>query len=311
MIDPNLKAKDRIHKDLPEDLQQLMLKYVLSDEEHESILSDIQKVYYADKTACENPKFIIVLGQTGSGKSNLTSKIVTDNQNAVVIDSDKYKGFRSDSEEILKNHLAEYAFLTAPDSYQHRDEMICETLKRKYNIIMECATSEKEGMFVDLDKIKDAGYKIELAVLGVNEINSLISIHERYESQIKLNYKAAKLTGIKRHDDSYSSLTKVVRDIDENDVNINVYERGIGFPFIPQKVYDTLDETKKFQSATEALQCTQIKDKKFGLECFERKYTQILSDMFYRNAPEKQLEQLESVRQRYNKIREQENNMER
>lgn len=309
MINPNLEAKDRIHSELPEDIKNLMEKYVLTKQEHDDILEDIKKDSYYGKSKVKNPKFIIVLGQTGSGKSNLTAKIISDNPNIVAIDSDKYKEYRPDSQEILRDHLVEYAFLTAPDAYQHRDEMICDAMDKRYNILMECATSEKEGMFVDLDKIQQAGYEVELAVLGVGQLNSMLSVHERYEAQILLNYPAAKLTRLNRHDDSYSSLAKSIKNTQDENIKIMIYERGKNFPFVPEKVYSSTDECQRFQTAVEALEFTRNKDNKETMKNFNERYMSILGQMFHRNAPEQQVQQLESIRSRYKEI--EDNNMER
>lgn len=89
MINPNLRAKDRIYSELPENLKTLMKQYILSEDEHNIILQDIKKQSYANKKPEANPTFYIVTGQTGSGKSNLTSYLYSKNENMVIIDSDK------------------------------------------------------------------------------------------------------------------------------------------------------------------------------------------------------------------------------
>ena len=302
MINPKLKAKDRIFSELPDNIKSLMNEYILSDEDHKDVLDSIKKVAYRGKKVEENPKFIIVLGQTGSGKSNLTAKLIGSNSNLVIIDSDKYKEYRKDTRKILEKHMVEYAFLTAPDAYQHRDEMIYDTMKNKYNILMECATSEKNGMFVDIERIKKQGYTVELNVMGVSELNSLLSIHERYEAQIMLNYPAAKLTGIERHDDSYTSLGKVIKNIENNDIKITIYQRGEKYPYVPEAIYSSNDICQRFSSVTEALEYSQNKDRKNTIERFPERYTTIQNQMFNRSAPESQLQQLEEVRKRYSKL---------
>lgn len=143
----------------------------------------------------------------------------------VVIDSDKYKGFRPDSEEIQKNHQTEYAFLTAPDSYWHRDQMLVDAISKKYNILMECATSKKEGLFIDISKLAQAGYEVEICVLGVSSLNSLLSVHERYENLLECSSSTAKLTGVARHDDSFDSLNTAIKEVQSmRGVKVNVYE---------------------------------------------------------------------------------------
>lgn len=136
MINPRLRAIDRIHDNLPEDLKARMREHILPEEVHQEILKNIMKASYEGKSPVGKPKFIMVVGQTGSGKSNLTASLYASDSNMVVIDSDKYKGFRPDSEEIQRNHQTEYAFLTAPDSYWHRDQMLVDAISKKYNILM-------------------------------------------------------------------------------------------------------------------------------------------------------------------------------
>lgn len=309
MIDPNLKAKDRIYSELPEELKSLMKKYILSEEEHKDVLEAIKDKSYHKKDPVEHPKFIIVLGQTGAGKSHLSRYITQKDNNIVVIDSDKYKSYRLDSEDIQRDHLVEYPYLTAPDAYLHRDEMIYDAMKNNYNVLMECATSMKEGMFVDVNKIINMGYEVEINVLGVSSLNSLLSIHERYEDQISDGNIAAKLTPISRHDDSFESLLKSVRRIDENKICIRTFKRGESFPYIPHLVYQTGNGEKGFQSAIDALTHTQLIDEKLTIANFTNRYSTISQRMLQRKAPSAQTQQLTQVLERFQKTQERQKNL--
>ncbi len=308
MINPKVRAIDRIHQNLQPDLKQLMKKHILSEEEHLRVLENIKEESYTGKNPVKKPKFIIVAGQTGSGKSNLTASIYKkDEGNIVIIDSDRYKAYKADSKEILRNHLVEYAFLTAPDAYLHRDEMIVDAMKKRYNILMECAPSQKEGLFVDVSQLMDAGYNVEINVLGVSSLNSLLSIHERYEAKIKLNDISAKLTGIERHDDSFKALGNIIKDAQKlSGITINVFERGRTYPYVPKEIYFSNSNERIFSCPFEALMCTQHKDGKLAIQNFENRYKTVKCQMDERNAPEAQKEQLEKVWERYEKLREQE-----
>ncbi len=311
MINPNVRAKDRIYSELPEELKALMRKYILSEDEHNLILQDIKKQSYANKKPVSNPTFYIVTGQTGSGKSNLTSYLYSNEENVVVIDSDKYKAYRPDSQEILDEHLAEYAFLTAPDSYLHRDEMIVDAIKSKYNILMECATSEKEGLFVNTEILKKAGYNVEIHALGVSSLNSVMSAHERYEALLEINDNAAKLTSIERHDDSYNSLGKAIMEEQrKKGVKINVYKRGDKRPFIPEEIYNQTDKKGRYSCPYEALIDAQAQDLQKTLPTFEKRYNVLVNQMEIRKAPQKQIEQLKKIKQRYEQIVEKTNGKE-
>lgn len=300
MIDPNLRAMDRIYSELPEKLKELMSQCILSEEEHNEILEEIKKESYENKKPEENPKFFLVAGQTGSGKSNLTSYIYSKNNNIVIIDSDRYKQYRRDNAKLLKNHLAEYAFLTAPDSYLHRDELLTDAIKSKYNILLECAPSEKDGFFVDLNKIQKAGYRPEIDAMAVSSLNSSLSVHERYEDLLEVNNVAPKLTGLSRHDDSFSSMFNSIRKLqNEKGIEINIFKRGKEAPYYPLEVYGTISKPYSYSSPLQALVETQDKDLKETLSKFEERFNLILEKMKNRNAPSSQINQLYQIQERY------------
>lgn len=301
MINPKVRAKERIYSELPEELKKLMEEHILPEEEHMRILKEIMETSYQGKHPVDNPRFIIVCGQTGSGKSNLTASICKKDSNIVIIDSDKYKARRRDSDEILRRHLVEYAFLTAPDAYLHRDEMLVDAISKKYNILMECATSQKDGLFIDIRKLIKLGYDVELCVMGVSSLNSLLSVHERYEALMQLNNSAAKLTGIERHDDSFVSLGTSIQDVQNiKGVNIHVYCRGKEYPFFPSKIYSKNDPDGRFSCALEALMYAQSRDEQETMQTFDARYNVVKSQMDNRSAPEKQREQLRKVKERFN-----------
>ena len=300
MINPGLKAIDRIHDNLPVDLKARMREHILPEEVHQEILKNIKRASYEGKSPVEKPKFIMVVGQTGSGKSNLTASLCAKDSNLVVIDSDKYKGFRPDSEEIQRNHQTEYAFLTAPDSYWHRDQMIVDAISKKYNILMECATSQKEGLFIDISELIKEGYEVEICVLGVSALNSLLSVHERYEDLLEHSSSSAKLTGVARHDDSFKSLNTAIKDVQNmRGVKVNVYERGKEPPYFPKQIYSSTSDERRYSCALEALIDAQSRDEKMILQGFEERVKAVEEKMRRRQAPKTQLEQLAVVQERY------------
>lgn len=315
MIEPKKRAVDRIYSDLPQDLQSLMKKYCLSDEvdamergvedEHAKVLEDIKAISYFNKAPSDNPTFIIVVGQTGSGKSNLSAEILRKNKkqniDVVKIDSDEYKAYRSDSLEIQRKFLSKYGFLTAPDSYRHRDEMIVDAMDKKYNILLEVAPSVKDGLFIDIDKIMQQGYNVELNVIAVSRLNSLLSIHERYEDQLRSNYSAAKLTSISRHDDSYNSLNYAIMKANDKGVAINVYKRGINIPYIPFMIYSSTDDDKRFRTPLDAINSVRANDERDTIRNFNSRYSIIQSQMTLRNAPIEQQNQLHKIGELYEK----------
>ena len=181
--------------------------------------------------------------------------------------------------------------------------MLVDAIKSKYNILMECATSEKEGLFVNTEVLKRAGYNVEIHILGVSSLNSAMSAHERYEALLEINDNAAKLTSIERHDDSYNSLGKTIMEEQrKKGVKINVYKRGTKRPFIPEEIYNQTDKKLRYSCPYEALIDAQSQDLQKTLPTFEKRYNILLNQMEIRQAPQKQIDQLEKIKQRYEQI---------
>ena len=284
-------------------MRDLMQEYLLSDEEYLKTFFYVMAITFYNKVPVENPEIAIVAAQTGSGKSNLTAKLLRKNDNYIFVDSDKYKHFRFDAQEIAKRYPVIYPHLTASDGYDHAADIYEYAIDKKYNIIKESAPSTKKGL-VDLDRnvLKAKNYRISVHILAVGELNSLLSVHERYELQIIHGLKTAKLTGIPRHDESYNVLIQNVKDIepDKDISSINIYVRGINEEgYNPKRIYPS----DKFASTEEAIISARKIDNEKTIKEFEPRYSLVLEEMNKRNAPQAQYEQLEKIRERWEKLK--------
>lgn len=233
----------------------------------------------------------------------MTAKLLRKNDNYIFVDSDKYKHFRFDAQEIAKRYPVIYPHLTASDGYDHAANIYEYAIDKKYNIIKESAPSAKKGL-VDLDRnvLKAKNYRISVHILAVGELNSLLSVHERYELQIIHGLKTAKLTGIPRHDESYNVLIQNVKDIepDKDISSINIYVRGINEEgYNPKQIYPS----DKFASTEEAIISARKIDNEKTIKEFEPRYSLVLEEMNKRNAPQAQYEQLEKIRERWEKLK--------
>ena len=81
----------------------------------------VMAISFYHKKPVDTPKLTIVAAQTGSGKSNLTAKILREDENYVFVDSDKYKHYRFDAIDISNKYPLLYPFLTGPDGYDHAE----------------------------------------------------------------------------------------------------------------------------------------------------------------------------------------------
>lgn len=274
----------------------LMREYLLSDEEYLMTFYYVMAISFYNKKPVNNPKLTIVAAQTGSGKSNLTAKILREDENYIFVDSDKYKHYRFDAIDISKNYPLLYPFLTGPDGYDHAENVYMYALDNKYNIIKETAPSQNKGLLgVDIAKIKEYGYTISLNILAVSGLNSSLSMHERYELQILSGLKTAKLTGLKRHNESYDALIpNLIELLKENEIeSIKIYKRGEETEgFNPNLIYPS----KEYITPIQAIESERLKDLEKTKKELEQRYELLINQMNNRKAPIEQYNQLNIIK---------------
>ena len=291
--------KMQVSSNVDKDTEKLMQEHLLSDEEYLRTFYYVMAISFYHKKPVVNPNLTIVAAQTGSGKSNLTAKILRENDNYIFVDSDKYKHYRFDAIDISKKYPLLYPFLTGPDAYDHAENIYSYALDHQYNIIKETAPSCKKGLIeVDINELKQKNYTISLNILAVSSLNSSLSTHERYELQIISELQTAKLTGLQRHNESYDSLIPNVEEAIKNkEIEvIKIYKRGIlEEEFNPILLYPTLEYKTPIDAIAEERKKDLYKTKKE----FKKRYEFILNQMNKRLAPKEQYEQLEKIKKNY------------
>ena len=274
-----------------DNIKKLMKEHLLSDEEYLKTFYYVMALSFYNKKPVANPEIAIVAAQTGSGKSHLTAKILRENSNYVFVDSDKYKHFRYDAKKIAEDYPVLYPFLTGPDAYDHADNIYKYAVENGYNVIKETAPSPNKSLLgTNIDK----KYKVAVHILAVGNINSSLSVHERYELQIISGLKTAKLTPLIRHNESYEALTGCVdRLINEEKVeNIKVYTRGNkenGFD--PIKIYPS----NEFNSALKAIDSARNNDNAITKRELNKRVERIIDKMNNRNAASEQFNQIKEI----------------
>ena len=275
-----------------DNIKKLMKEHLLSDKEYLKSFFYVMALTFYNKKSVENPEIAVVVAQTGSGKSHLTARILRENENFIFVDSDKYKHFRHDAKKIAKEYPVLYPFLTGPDAYDHADNIYQYAIDNKYNIIKETAPSPNKrllGFYVSND------YKISVHILAVGNINSLLSIHERYELQILNGLTTAKLTPIIRHNESYNAMIDCIKQLieEKSTEDISVYKRGIKKnEFEPIKVYPDI----KYKNPIEAIEETRKNDNEESKLNIDKRIEMIINEMDNRNAKEEHYNQIGEVK---------------
>lgn len=288
--------KTRISPNVKPEIAEMMIEYAMTPEEHERVYDHVRYYCFHKKHPVKNPKIFLVIAQTGGGKSGLTSHIIKNNPNTVIIDSDAFKCFNPRSEEISTKYPTLYGYLTGLDAYLHRDEAYAEALENGYNILIEIAPSSKERLFnINFEELQKHGYTIDANVLAVSKINSLLSIHERFEGQIEAGMTSPKLTDFKRANDSYDAVELVLKDLTElPGVSVSLWKRGTSAQKpneIPLPELLTADKS----NCIKLLSVARKADEQSTLQTAGSRIATIKSQMSRRKAPAEQKAQFAQI----------------
>lgn len=279
--------RNRINPNVDSAIAEEMINFALSEEQFFCILEKIEKDCFCNKKPTKQPVIHIVVAQAGAGKSSVSNLIKQKMPNIVFIDSDKYKKYNPLKDLILQHCPTYFGYLTGLDSYLHRDYIYNKAINQKYNILIEVTPSTKEGLFnIDLNNLKDNGYKIVFNLLAVSKIDSLISIHERYEQELETSNCIPKLTDFDRAIDSVEAINKIAKQLYNTQYDLNLFTReNNNTLFVSNDKHNCLNIFEKLQQKNFEIAKQHAKER---IETIKQK-------MQKRNAPIEQINQFEKI----------------
>ncbi len=287
--------RSKITANVTDDIKELVVKYALTPTQHKQAYEKIEKEFLANKTPVKNPKIYITLAQTGAGKTQLMTKRMQETPNLLHLSVERFKKFNPHLGEIKKLYPTWLGLLTGIDSYMHWEELYQKALLDKYNLIVEIAPSTQKKLFnIDIANLKKLGYEIHIDILAVSKINSLISVHERFEDAIEQNSTTAKLTDFDRAIDSFDSMKLVLSQIvKEDNVSVSVWKRGVKKTenILPVPVLLTTNKNIVLETYQKAINEDEIS----SLKNAGNRIDEIKTKMANRNAPPEQFAQLEKI----------------
>lgn len=288
--------RSRIRPNISPEIANLMIKYAMTPKKHKEILAKIENYCFSDKKSSEKPKLYIMISQTGSGKSLLAKEILNSNNNIMVIESEFFKLFHPKQKEIIKKYPTFYGYLTGLDSLLYKEEIYQKSLENKYNILMSIAPLDAKNDFDFLfDKPLKLGYEIEINIIAVSNINSLLSIHERYERQLKEHYHSPKLTDLGRATSSFGATKSSLKYLIQLPfTKINIWKRS---PFNLDYFNAPIMITNEKSKALEFYENAIIQDEIETISNAKQRIEKIYQSMQNRSAPKEQFEQFEKVEQ--------------
>lgn len=224
--------------------------------------------FLGQATPTKKPEVTFVVAQPGAGKTGLaaysTQEIKQRNNGTtpINVNADKVAEYHRNYSKLL-DYIPEERFRVTRKFVNPVIKEIQQTLKNLgVSMVIECTlNSEKKIAF--MKELKDAGYKVNINVLSVDELESRVSCLEREACLLSLGNKSR---GIDResHDNAYNNMVKTLRKLVDEECwdNISIYKRGQNCD-IPEKIYETTQ--KGDLEAIEKIQLERNKQRKIIL----------------------------------------------
>ena len=272
-------------------------KYKLSEEEHNKIYKEIEKEVFVNSTPQDEPIAIIVGGQPGCGKGGVIAytknQVEANGKCIILITTDEYKPYHPNAIEIARNYPTEYVEIVEQDAGPWTGSIMKKAIDDKHNFIFE-GTLKNDRILDRIQELKQNGFNVTVRALAVPRLESLLTVHERYEKQMEvLTY--GRLISIEHHNKAYDGIPAVVDKIEKSGLcTVEVYLRGdeIGKPV---KVYSSKEKNERFPTARIALEEYRKSEGKETIKTAKTRVNKLRESFVKRNAKESELKQLDEL----------------
>ena len=274
--------------------QSIKEKYKLSEEEHNEIYKKIEKEVFRNSTPDDQPIAIIVGGQPGCGKGGVISytqnEAKANGKGIILITTDEYKPYHPNAIEIARKYPTEYVEIVEQDAGPWTGSIMKKAIDERYNFIFE-GTLKNDRILDRIKELKQNGFSTIVRVLAVSQLESLLTIHERYQRQMEvLTY--GRLISIDHHNKAYAGIPAVVDKIEKSGLcTVEVYIRGKKMEE-PIKVYSSKEENERFPTARIALEEYRWLEAQTVRVTAKTRLAKLREGFMKRNANEAEMEQL-------------------
>lgn len=277
--------------------QSIKDKYKLPEEEHNKIYKEIEKEVFVNSTPQDEPIAIIVGGQPGCGKGGVIAytknQVEANGKCIILITTDEYKPYHPNAIEIARKYPTEYVEIVEQDAGPWTGSIMKKAIDDKHNFIFE-GTLKNDRILDRIQELKQNGFNVTVRVLAVPRLESLLTVHERYEKQMEvLTY--GRLISIEHHNKAYDGIPAVVDKIEKSGLcTVEVYLRGdeIGKPV---KVYSSKEKNERFPTARIALEEYRKSEGKETIKTAKTRVNKLRESFVKRNAKESELKQLDEL----------------
>lgn len=210
-------------------LKTLQKNYELPPEIFKRIMAQIIDEAGYEIKSVDKPTAVILGAQPGAGKTEL-QKIAQQKffNNVVICNADNFRDFHPLASEYKRKYPVFFPEISAPVSHLWTLGLQKYCRINKYNYVLETTLQSGQGINKTIQAIKDAGFKVQLDILAVNDKVSYLGTELRFEIMMK-EEGSARFVGKQAHDVRYNAIPGALSAILQTGGfdELNIYARNV------------------------------------------------------------------------------------
>ncbi len=190
----------------------------LTPRQHEEIRQEISRDFLGLSEPRDRPRAVIIVGQPGAGKAEparAAQHELAAGGGSVLIDPDRVRDLHPDYETYLSQNDKTAAARVHADASQWARELRQDAIAGRRNIVLGATFNDKDKARELREKLRAAGYDIDMRALAVHRRDSRQGIQARYENA-RVGGGEARWVPESIHDEAYKGLPVTIGHIERN-----------------------------------------------------------------------------------------------
>ncbi|MGW3100009.1 zeta toxin family protein [Streptomyces sp. NPDC001102] len=199
--------------------------HVLSDAENERIFRERIVPNELTGTPQDQPIAIIVSGQTGAGKTSITTlatRALAGRGEAVNINLDTYKPYHPKFDALMRADDTTAGAYTSVDGHKWMEAAEAYAIRSRFDIVLESAMRDPRDFEEPAARLRAGGYRVEVPVVAVHESMSRLGALDRYLQQVEA-FGQGRMIDRAIHDACYRGVIRASAGIDERHLANSVF----------------------------------------------------------------------------------------
>ncbi|MFE0453075.1 zeta toxin family protein [Streptomyces sp. NPDC058914] len=191
--------------------------HVLSAAENERIFRARIVPNELTGTPQDQPLAIIVSGQTGAGKTSITTlatQALAGRGEAVNINLDTYKPYHPKFGELMRADDTTAGAYTSIDGHKWMEAAEAYAIANRFDIVLESAMRDPRDFEEPAARLRAGGYRVEVPVVAVHESMSRLGALDRYLQQVEA-FGQGRMIDQAIHDACYRGVVRASAGIDQ------------------------------------------------------------------------------------------------